>query len=175
MDLQAIGGRIKALREGCGFSQDALALSSGVARNSINDLEQGRGNPTLATLTALARAMGEPLIGLFIDENGNGKIPAESLNSEALAGLRQVQKVGRSQSAKRTAHIKPRGRPLAAKAPPDISSAARFLELFGNLKPRRKKLVSMLIYDDPAYLADDPLLARGAEALLKAPEPKQQT
>lgn len=50
---------------------------------------------------------------------------------------------------------------------PDFSGAVEFLELFRSLSPDRKALVSMLVYDDPAYLAGNPDLARVVSNLLK--------
>jgi len=62
VDINALGLKIKELRIAAEVSQDGLAQSSGVARNSINELEQGRGNPTIGTIKALESALGARLI-----------------------------------------------------------------------------------------------------------------
>lgn len=63
--------------------------------------------------------------------------------------------------------------PKELRTAPDVSSGLRILELYQNLRPVRKALVSMLIFDDPAYLADNPDLARAASGILTAEKPKK--
>lgn len=59
-------------------------------------------------------------------------------------------------------HLKDR-----SKVFPDVGAGRELLAKFESLKPQRKALVAMLIYDDESYLFDQPELARAASALLK--------
>lgn len=54
-----------------------------------------------------------------------------------------------------------------AKVAPSFDDASKFLALFEGLPPERKALVSMLVYDEAAYLADNPDLARAVVTLLE--------
>ena len=46
-----------ARRREIGLSQMQLAAASGIPQSAISRIEQGRANPTVSTLTALARAL----------------------------------------------------------------------------------------------------------------------
>jgi transcriptional regulator with XRE-family HTH domain len=59
-----VGKRLKALREAKGLSQAALATRAKIAREYVNRLEAGRQDPSLSTLTALAKALAVPLAEL---------------------------------------------------------------------------------------------------------------
>jgi len=48
--------RLKALRETKGWSQATLAKKAKIAREYVNRLEAGRHDPSVSTLTALAKA-----------------------------------------------------------------------------------------------------------------------
>lgn len=52
-----LGYRIRRTRESQDMSLSDLARRSDVAKSTLSDLEAGRGNPTLATLNGIARAM----------------------------------------------------------------------------------------------------------------------
>jgi transcriptional regulator with XRE-family HTH domain len=52
-----IGARLKQLRRAQGWSQGDVAAQSGIARNTIYDLEAGK-NPTLDTVERVAGALG---------------------------------------------------------------------------------------------------------------------
>lgn len=64
MNLAALGLKIKALRTAKGWSLEFLAGEANVAKNSIYQLENGEGNPTVLTLESLGNALGEALIYL---------------------------------------------------------------------------------------------------------------
>ncbi|MDP5185057.1 helix-turn-helix transcriptional regulator [Blastococcus sp. BMG 814] len=55
---QTLGSRTRLLREEAGLTVEALAQASGIADKHIQRIEGGKGNPTLATLYALADAVG---------------------------------------------------------------------------------------------------------------------
>ncbi len=49
--------RLKALRIKRGMSQEALAKKAGISRGYLLRLEAGRQDPSLSTLTSLAKAL----------------------------------------------------------------------------------------------------------------------
>lgn len=51
------GDYIRKCRKRMGKTQEALAESSGISLRSIINMEQGKGNPRLSTIFALARAL----------------------------------------------------------------------------------------------------------------------
>jgi transcriptional regulator with XRE-family HTH domain len=58
----AIARNVRALREGKGLSQEALAEECGYHRTYVGGIERSERNITIATLEALAGALGvEPL------------------------------------------------------------------------------------------------------------------
>lgn len=63
--LMQIAATVRRLRRAKGLSQKDLADLIGVSFTRISDLERGKGNPTLATLVALAEALGTSPRDLF--------------------------------------------------------------------------------------------------------------
>ncbi len=53
-----VGRNVRRLRAERGLSLGALAVKAGLAKQTMANLESGRGNPTVDTLTAVARALG---------------------------------------------------------------------------------------------------------------------
>lgn len=52
-----VGKQIRLLRENRGLSQQALAASSGLSRNTLSLIERGQTSPTVSTLKSLASAL----------------------------------------------------------------------------------------------------------------------
>ena len=68
MDINArIARRVRQLRDGAGYSLEALAERSGVSRSNISLIERGQSSPTAAVLDKLAAALGVTLASLFED------------------------------------------------------------------------------------------------------------
>lgn len=65
-----VGARIRATRLSRGLSLGALAGAAGIGKGSLSELENGARNPTLATLYALANALGVPLATLLAERAG---------------------------------------------------------------------------------------------------------
>jgi transcriptional regulator with XRE-family HTH domain len=65
------GKRLRALREAGGRSQAAIAERAGLSRVFVNQLEAGTRDPSLSTLTRLAKALGVTLAELL--DAGEGK------------------------------------------------------------------------------------------------------
>ena len=64
--------RIKELREARGWSQAELAQRAKIrGASSISELERGKGNPMLSTLSAIADALGVHVLELFIPPEGS--------------------------------------------------------------------------------------------------------
>ncbi len=84
MDIKRLGEQLSAQRKAKGLSLEKLAGLSKVAKNTINALELGRGNPTFETVVALARALTCSLSDLYIDEDGGGGATKQSRSDASL-------------------------------------------------------------------------------------------
>ena len=56
--LAEFGATVRELRKGKNLSQEELALEIGMDLTSINEIENGRRNPTLRTVVKIANALG---------------------------------------------------------------------------------------------------------------------
>lgn len=63
--------RVKEYRKHCKFTQIELAKKVGVARQTINLIENDKYNPSLALCIALAKELQTDLNTLFWKENNN--------------------------------------------------------------------------------------------------------
>jgi transcriptional regulator with XRE-family HTH domain len=61
VEIVELGRRLKARRTATGRTIASVAAEAGLSVPYIANLENGRGNPTLSALTALAAALGAPL------------------------------------------------------------------------------------------------------------------
>jgi transcriptional regulator with XRE-family HTH domain len=62
VDDQALGQRIRTLRTAAGRTVASVAADAGLSVPYIANLENGRGNPTIAALTRLAEALGTRMV-----------------------------------------------------------------------------------------------------------------
>jgi transcriptional regulator with XRE-family HTH domain len=83
--VETLGPRLRALRAGAGRTVASVAAEAGLSVPYIANLENGRGNPTVAALERLARALGTELT-LDLDP-GSGSSPAPSGPPPALVRL----------------------------------------------------------------------------------------
>ena len=60
-----MGKRLKQLRRAKELSQAALAQRAGLTREYVNRLEAGQQDPSLTTISALAKALGVPVTALL--------------------------------------------------------------------------------------------------------------
>ena len=65
------GKRLRVLREAAGRSQADIAKRAGLSRVFVNQLEAGTRDPSLSTLTRVAKALGVTLAELL--DAGEGK------------------------------------------------------------------------------------------------------
>lgn len=66
----AVGPRLRLLREQKGLSARQVADAAGVTAAYLSRLENGRMNPTVATLAKVVAAIGETMSTLFQEESG---------------------------------------------------------------------------------------------------------
>ena len=57
-EAQKLGDNLKKIRTKKSISQGDIARSLNVARSFVSDIENGKRNPTLATIAKLAEAIG---------------------------------------------------------------------------------------------------------------------
>lgn len=57
-EAQKLGKNLKRIRTGKGISQGDIVRSLGMDRAFISNIENGKANPTLATITKLAKFLG---------------------------------------------------------------------------------------------------------------------
>lgn len=64
IDVKKLGQEVRRLRKLRQLSQRDLADRASVASASLQDIEIGKGNPTIKTLNALEEALGTSLVSL---------------------------------------------------------------------------------------------------------------
>ena len=71
----ALGGRIRAVREAAGLTLKAVAQSAGLSQPFLSRLERGHVSASIANLLEIARALGVPVSALL-----EGEVPAPVQN-----------------------------------------------------------------------------------------------
>ena len=66
-EMTRLGGRLRDLRAGQGWTQDDLARRTGLSKSYLSRIEDGDRQPSLASLLSLAQAYGISLAALFSD------------------------------------------------------------------------------------------------------------
>jgi transcriptional regulator with XRE-family HTH domain len=61
----AIGNRLQAERLRQNLTQESVFLAAGIDRRTLQAIEAGQGNPTVATLLKIAYVLGIPLTDLI--------------------------------------------------------------------------------------------------------------
>src|SRR5690625_6298542 len=72
-DVAALGAIVRRTRQRMGLSVEALAARSDLSAGLISQLERGRGNPSLQTLSRLASALGTQLVSLLQSAQRRGE------------------------------------------------------------------------------------------------------
>jgi putative transcriptional regulator len=65
-----VKNRLKVLRAERDWSQAQLAQALSVSRQTINAIETGKYDPSLPLALKIARLFGQPVEGIFFDEDG---------------------------------------------------------------------------------------------------------
>lgn len=73
-----IGRRVRSARLSLGLSQAQVAGASGLSTPYVSRIEQGKGNPTIAALGALAEALSVPFVELVAGASGTDGAPNSS-------------------------------------------------------------------------------------------------
>ncbi len=84
---QAISARIKACRRAAGFTQEQLSEKTGIAPQHLSRLETARRVPSLATVLALAEALGTTPSALLAEPEEDTQVELISRVTAVLAGL----------------------------------------------------------------------------------------
>lgn len=71
MDNAALGSILRGRRAAAGRTIASVAVEAGLSVPYIANLENGRGNPTLAALDSLARALGTQLTVSLVDDQAS--------------------------------------------------------------------------------------------------------
>ena len=88
MEMAELGRELRARRAAAGRTIASVAADAGLSVPYIANLENGRGNPTLAALAALGRALGAPLtVELGTPAGGAAPLPT-SLPTSLIAFAR---------------------------------------------------------------------------------------
>lgn len=84
-----LGARVKQLRRARRLTQEQLAERAGLSYKFIGEIERGRGNPTLTTMSKLAEALGVSLIDFLGIEAEKPRLSSRQAMQvrEALASL----------------------------------------------------------------------------------------
>lgn len=106
-----LGARLRALRRARGFTQERLAERAGLSYKFVGEIERGQGNPTLATLVALAEALDVDVVDLF----GPAETRQAPLEVYTIPG-RQLARV-REAVARLEEFLEETGRPAASRRP----------------------------------------------------------
>jgi transcriptional regulator with XRE-family HTH domain len=93
--VETLGPRLRAIRAAAGRTVASVAADAGLSVPYIANLENGRGNPTLAALERLARALGT---GLTIDL-GTAVSPAPSGPPPSLVRVARTDRFRRTAAA----------------------------------------------------------------------------
>lgn len=73
-DGRGVGGQIRELRTARGLTLEFVAQEAGITRSALSQIERNQANPTLATLKALASALGITIGQLFPPAAAPGRI-----------------------------------------------------------------------------------------------------
>jgi len=70
-----INEKLKKIRKERGLSLRALAKKSGISKSTLNDIENGKSNPTTETLAKIAKALDIKISDFFRTENDSENDP----------------------------------------------------------------------------------------------------
>jgi len=84
-----LGARLRQLRQARRLTQEQLAERAGLSFKFLGELERGRGNPTLTTLTSISDALGVRLVDLLELDPGQPRLTPKQASQvrEALGSI----------------------------------------------------------------------------------------
>ena len=74
-----LAANLRKWRERRALSLSALARQAEISKSTVSELERGNGNPSLETLSALARPLNIPLAFLLAEAQGGGQVDIRRL------------------------------------------------------------------------------------------------
>jgi transcriptional regulator with XRE-family HTH domain len=102
----AIGARIRAARRERGLTQGELAEAIGKSGQQVQKYESGENHVAVATLLAIARALGVPVLNLFGPESGAGRAHPRSDLWTNFACARDAERLARAFTSLRSAGLR---------------------------------------------------------------------
>jgi transcriptional regulator with XRE-family HTH domain len=102
-DTAQLGSRLRGMRAAAGRTVASVAADAGLSVPYIANLENGRGNPTLAALERLATALGARLQISFAPAGEAGQAPQAVPAGEAMPA--SLVRLGRSRRFRRDAEL----------------------------------------------------------------------
>lgn len=97
--------RIREIRKGAKITQEALAAAIGTSQSNISEIEKGKHNPTLETLSKIAVALNVPVSALFDAADGSDEpmerflLAYEALPTDARLKIIELAEMMAQQSA----------------------------------------------------------------------------
>lgn len=95
---EIVASNLSRVRRAKGLSLSELARTSGVAKATISKLELGRGNPTMATMFALADALGTPLGELIAEHRPSTQLVRATDGPRVTRGVVEARYINRVQA-----------------------------------------------------------------------------
>lgn len=87
---QALGEKLKSLRQAQGLSQRALALIAGLTHGNLSHIEQGKISPSVLTLEKILNALHIPIASFFAMDEPASIVPAAKWAISTAEGVRWV-------------------------------------------------------------------------------------
>jgi transcriptional regulator with XRE-family HTH domain len=157
-----LGTRLRGMRAAAGRTVASVAADAGLSVPYIANLENGRGNPTLAALERLATALGASLQVSFTPAGGQAEVAAAGLTSGRPTGARPAgarPTSGRPTGARPTGAGPTGARPAGAR-PTASSMPASLVRLGRSSRFRRDaELIASAVSADPGELSVDLIAA----------------
>ena len=95
METDHLGRRLRARRTAAGRTIASVAMQAGLSVPYIANLENERGNPTLAALSSLAQALGAELRVELADPRGSGDQFPVAVLPDSLVRFARLPRFGR--------------------------------------------------------------------------------
>jgi transcriptional regulator with XRE-family HTH domain len=92
--VDSLGSRLRASRQASGLSLRELARRLGVSPSFVSQIENGKSQPSVATLYSLSQVLGFSIDGLFHGAAGAVTAPAEPAATEVDAGPQPTTESG---------------------------------------------------------------------------------
>jgi DNA-binding XRE family transcriptional regulator len=87
-----LAGELLALRKACGLTQRQLSTRTGIQQSEISRIEAAHANPTIGTVSVLARALGAEV--RLVAQRGRAAVVRASAGSHARLGRRPTARSG---------------------------------------------------------------------------------